>query len=631
MNASPTPPLLCPAPRACEFTGWSGVFASLACTGEYLGIAERLLTPALDARGARWVNEPAGAQAILEVLSTDGAGIAGASEINIGVDGRLRIRILAGDEAGFRSALITLAQVFKTCGARIPLGRIVDAPAIAQRGLMLDVSRDRVPTMESLQNCIDQMELLKLNHLQLYTEHSFAYAGHEEVWRGTSPITAEELRELDAYSRERGVELVANQNCLGHLHRWLKLPRYAPLAEIPPSVPEWTFETDDGRAFTKTGPHSLCPVDPGSLLLVRDLLGQILPCCSSPLVNVGCDEAFDVGQGRSREEVGRRGRAAVYFDWLRAIDAIAREHGKQPMFWGDIALRHADRISDIPAGAIPLVWGYEADAPFARGAEIFAAESRPRAWMCPGTSSWLSITGRTRVRRGNLSSAARVAGSSGAGFLVCDWGDRGHRQQWPISMHAIAHAAHLAWSGGDPALPFDARAAAAQWAGAKKAELGPWMDELGEVDADLSAGLRNTNALFTELHRPLRERPADEARHGTLRAWQDMLERLNAMRSRLDSMSADGLDAVIVRELRHTLAIAEHSAEKAIVCRACLDEPGGLPRGTARIRLAASLATLIEEHRELWLARSRPGGLDDSARHYERIIDDYEHPEGSPA
>jgi hypothetical protein len=61
------------------------------------------------------------------------------------------------------------------------------------------------------------------------------------------------------------------------------------------------------------------------------------------------------------------------------------------------------------------------------------------------------------------------------------------------------------------------------------------------------------------------------------------------------------------------------------LAHACLGEPGGVPRGPARIKLAADLAALTDVHRELWLRRNRSGGLNHSAAHYEKIVDDYEH------
>ncbi len=128
---------------------------------------------------------------------------------------------------------VTLAQLVALSGGALPVCEIEDAPDFEARGVMLDISRDKVPTMATLFELVDRLAALKINQLQLYTEHTFAYRGHEEVWRDASPMTPEEIRELDVYCLERCVELVPNQNSFGHLERWLALPRYAPLAELP--------------------------------------------------------------------------------------------------------------------------------------------------------------------------------------------------------------------------------------------------------------------------------------------------------------------------------------------------------------------------------------------------------------
>ena len=90
---------------------------------------------------------------------------------------------------------------------------------------MLDVSRDRVPTRETLERIVGMLALARINQLQLYTEHTFAYRDHEIVWRDASPITPDDVRWLDALCVEHGIELVANQNCFGHMNRWLMHPR----------------------------------------------------------------------------------------------------------------------------------------------------------------------------------------------------------------------------------------------------------------------------------------------------------------------------------------------------------------------------------------------------------------------
>jgi hypothetical protein len=276
-------------------------------------------------------------------------------------------------DAAIRHGLATLAQIERQYGSRPPGCLIEDWPAFPTRGLMLDISRDRVPTNGHLGDIVDHLASLKLNHFQLYTEHTFAYDGHSQIWADASPMTPEEVRGLDRYCRVRGIELAANQNCFGHLASWLRHPRYAHLAE---THGEWTFE-NAGRSFKRSGPFSLCPLDPGSIDLVRDLLSQLLPCFHSPLVNIGCDETFDIGAGRSKDEVARRSRPAVYFDFVRQVVAAAAYYDRRCMMWADIALSHPESIHLIPEGVIGLAWGYEPDAAFGEWVSRLRDVGRP--------------------------------------------------------------------------------------------------------------------------------------------------------------------------------------------------------------------------------------------------------------
>src|SRR5262249_7107684 len=161
-----------------------------------------------------------------------------------------------------------------------------------------------------------------------YTEHTFAYRGHEAVWRDASPFTGEEILALDAFCRERHVELVPNQQSFGHLHRWLRHEPYRKLAEVPEGLHH--------PSALDPEPFSLCPLDPGSLALLEDLYDQLLPHFSSRLFDAGLDETFDLGRGRSAEECRRRGRGAVYLDFLRAVEERVRARGARMQFWGDI-------------------------------------------------------------------------------------------------------------------------------------------------------------------------------------------------------------------------------------------------------------------------------------------------------
>ena len=141
--------------------------------------------------------------------------------MTIGDDG---VALVGGDAAGCFYGRATLAQLARLHDGGLPIGTIRDHPDLAIRGVMLDVSRDKVPTMDTLYALIDRLASWKVNQVQLYSEHTFAYRNHPEVHADASPFTPEEIRALDAFCRERHVELVPNQNCLGHMNRWLEHP-----------------------------------------------------------------------------------------------------------------------------------------------------------------------------------------------------------------------------------------------------------------------------------------------------------------------------------------------------------------------------------------------------------------------
>ena len=135
---------------------------------------------------------------------------------------RAGVRVEASSGSGFFYARQVLKQLREQSkDGDLPNLVLEDWPDFSVRGYMLDVSRDRVPTMERLYELVDLLALLRFNQLQLYTEHTFAYSGHESVWEKASPLTAKEVQDLDLYCRDRYIELVANQNSFGHMERWL--------------------------------------------------------------------------------------------------------------------------------------------------------------------------------------------------------------------------------------------------------------------------------------------------------------------------------------------------------------------------------------------------------------------------
>ena len=311
------------------------------------------------------------------------------------------------------------------------------------RSYMLDISRDKVPTMDTLRLIVDILAKFDYNQFQLYTEHTFAYSAHGEIWKNASPVTPSEIRELDAYCAMRGIELVPNQNSFGHMERWLVHPDYNHLAELPEGgapLPWGGF---------KKFPTTLCPTNPESLEFLAGLYDELLPNFGSDLFNIGCDETFDLlgKKGRSSAEVAKYGEGRVYLEFLKKVVSLARDRGKKAMFWGDVILKHPELVKELPRDAIALDWGYEGNHPFEKEARQFA-ESGFEFYVCPGTSSWNSLSGRVENMRQNLQEAERAGRMYGAkGYMVTDWGDFGHWQPLAASLPGIILGGNFALNG----------------------------------------------------------------------------------------------------------------------------------------------------------------------------------------
>ena len=341
---------------------------------------------------------------------------------------------------GLRAAIATMRQLLRQYGRRLPRLTIRDYPDFARRGVMLDISRGRVPNLHTLLDLVDHLADFKINEFQLYTEHTFAYRNYEPVWRGWGPLTGDEILQLDARCRELGIDLVPNQNSFGHLRYWLEYPPLKKLAEI-----KEPYE-GEGGTFLRY-PSTLAPNHPGTLPFLRELFDELLPHFTSARFNVGCDETWDLGRGQSKALCAAKGKGRVYVDFLKQIHREVAARDRQMMFWGDIIIHHPELIRELPKDIVALNWGYEENHPFERETALFAKSKVP-FYVCPGTSTWMTLIGRHDNAFANLRSGAKAGLKHGAlGYLNTDWGDGGHPQPLAVSWLPYLMGAALSWCG----------------------------------------------------------------------------------------------------------------------------------------------------------------------------------------
>ena len=514
------------------------------------------------------------------------------------------IHVAGADEAGLGYALATLCQMLPAWGADRRAFQIEDWPDFPVRGVMLDVSRCKVPTLETLHQLVDRLADWKINQIQLYVEHTFRYEKHPEASEGVGAFTGEEMRGLDRYCAERGVELVPNQNSFGHLHRWLRLPGYRHLAEC-----EGEFDTPWGAR--RKGPFSLNPLDPRCLDLLADWYDELLPNFSSRLFNVGCDETFDLGCGHSRDACAARGKGQVYLDFLLQVRRLVEERGRTMLFWADILLNHPDQLKEMPPGAVPLIWGYEADHPFEAQCAAVARAGHP-FYVCPGTSSWLSLAGRWENCRSNLACAAETGLRYGAhGYLITDWGDQGHWQYLSASAPGLLYGAALAWCGASNRdLPVAAMLDHG-WFGDEASVMGDALLALANVYLMVPPLVANRSQVFSLV----RATEAEVAGSGIrVESVKQAAEKVASVQASLSGARPSGEEGrLVLEELRATAGWMQLACARGL--RILEQGPGGCMEG----EWVEVLAGLLNAHKQLWHARNRSGGFAESVASLEGV------------
>lgn len=347
-----------------------------------------------------------------------------------------KIEIFYGTLEGAYRALSTFWQIVEQMvNGKIPCMEIFDEPDFPNRGYMLDISRGKVPKLSFLKKLVDLLSHFKYNQLQLYMDaFVFEYESFPLYCKKGECLTKEEIKELKAYCEKKYMRLVPNQNGFGHMGAWTEKEELSHLA----------ITGEDGKPSP-----TLNPLNEEAFSLVKRIYDDVLKTFSCDVINIGMDEPLELSLNETKEECERLGVGKVYTDYLNKVCSyIVNEQNCTPMFWDDIIFRHPEELENVPKDVIVMDWGYEAEAPFERNCRMLA-ERGFRFYVCPGTSMWLTFTGRSHNAMMNISLAAEVGKYHGAeGFLLTEWGDGGHGQFPSITYFPLVFGGAMSWNAG---------------------------------------------------------------------------------------------------------------------------------------------------------------------------------------
>lgn len=355
------------------------------------------------------------------------------------------LTIIGGNYAGVLYGIQTVRQMINIYGAILPEVTIKDYPNMKHRGFYHDVTRGRIPTLDSLKALVDKLGFYKINQLQLYVEHSFLFREFSEVWRDDTPLTAEEIIELDEYCKKLNIDLVPSIASFGHLYKVLSTKTYEHLCELPNSN-EASFSFINRQEH-----HTLDVSNPESMDFVIRMIEEYMPLFSSKYFNLCGDETFDLGKGRSKTLADKVGKKKIYIDFVHNICEFLVGKGKIPMFWGDVISEFPSAINDLPKETICLNWGY---TPTHEDTDVKRLkEAGAKQILCPGVSGWNQLVNANADAYENIKRMCTYAYKYDAiGVLNTDWGDFGHVNHPEFSTVGMIYGASFTWNKEIPSM-----------------------------------------------------------------------------------------------------------------------------------------------------------------------------------
>ncbi|MBQ4153748.1 MAG: beta-N-acetylhexosaminidase [Clostridia bacterium] len=245
-------------------------------------------------------------------------------------------------------------------------------------GTMVDCSRNAVMKKGMVKKWIDITSSLGYNTLMLYTEDTYEVENQPYFGYLRGRYTLEELKELDNYASEKGVELIPCVQALAHLNAIFRWPVYKPLRDADDILMAGEEET---------------------YKLIEDMFRSLRKCFRTNLLHAGMDEAFLVGRGKYMEKNGYVSRPQVVLEHIKRVTKIAEKYGFELILWGDVFTSLLDNTSaeeiraKIPQKVMPCSHSYYSETKETY-LNIFDTYSKfcDMNWFAGGFWSWTGFS-----------------------------------------------------------------------------------------------------------------------------------------------------------------------------------------------------------------------------------------------
>ena len=288
--------------------------------------------------------------------------------------------------------------------------------------LMADCSRNAVLKPEAVKQMMVELAMMGFTGMMLYTEDTYEIEGHPYFGHMRGRYTAKELKELDAFGGEIGIELIPCIQTLAHLNAIFNWSAYA--------------------AVRDNGDILLADSD-ATYRFVEDMLRTCRECFATRRINIGMDEAHMLGRGAYLDQFGYHTKPEIMLRHLAKVVELCKKYDFEPVMWSDMFFRmqfggaynvasgelSQEVLDQIPPEVALCYWNYYTPPKQTATLEhMFAQHARTpnQLWFAGGSWSWYGITPKNYFSNLVTPTQLKYAQEYGVKHIIATaWGDDG--------------------------------------------------------------------------------------------------------------------------------------------------------------------------------------------------------------
>lgn len=247
-------------------------------------------------------------------------------------------------------------------------------------GVMLDMSRNAVMSVEALKKYFAILKRMGYNCVMLYTEDTYEVEGEPYFGYMRGRYSMDELRDLDEYASAMGIELIPCIQTLAHLTafvRWKKIP----------------FDMND----------TMLVGDERCYEFIENLIKSVRKCFKTNRIHIGMDEAWTLGRGNYHNKNGCEPASSIMKKHLARVNEIVKKYDFEPMIWSDMffcAFTNnqyylpklevpREIVEALPENVIPVYWDYYHLSREDYDAMLYNHEQlSDKTWFAGGVWTW---------------------------------------------------------------------------------------------------------------------------------------------------------------------------------------------------------------------------------------------------